>query len=468
MKVPPACWPAERAEKLEKSLDAFFAESSPEKRRALHEKDLAGQQAGLTLAELETIAKAAPPAGRSRRGLWRIQCPWLKGNSRGWFNFSMPTNYTPKKAWPLAVVMHGSRDDGNNVVMVYTPALNRSGYFVVYPTTTNSGHLWSSEAELTNIYRIIDWVARRYRVDFRRLTATGASMGGSGTWSFLMGRPDIWSAGASMSGYPTAIEGDILENIRGIPFFFAHGDKDHVPVSGAHKASAELKRRKIDHVYVEVPGGTHSLPWKHWRDMIRWIAKQPPKPFSPRPLFLPASPNRPIWQVVDDTLAFKGEPILEMIRTGKAGDALRGVRQRLAKEPGNARLLFLRALANMPGLLDPYPYGLDLKSFDPKKGWTTRVEDVALADLTRAVYAKTGKGRAPREFDVEVRLMRAKIYAKRTAVAARRGGVTWHIVYKGLDKEMHEVRKISPGHPEANRLVKAVRDRVRKQPKTQK
>lgn len=468
VKVPPACWAAERAEKLEKSLDAFFAETSAEKRRTLYEKELAGQQVGLTIEELETIAKAAPPDGKPKRGVWKIQCPWLKGKSRGWFNFSMPADYTPKKAWPLAIAMHGSSSDGNNVVSWYTPALNKAGYFVIYPTTTSRGGWWASAPELVNIYRIIDWAARRYRIDFRRLAATGGSMGGCGTWSFLMGRPDIWSVGASASGYPTATEGDILENIRGIPFYFIHGDKDHIPVSGPRKASAELKRRKIDHVYVEVPGGKHTLPRKHWSDMIQWIAKQPPKPSSPRPLFLPASPNRPIWQVKVDPLAFKGESILEMIREGRRTDALRNLGRRLAKEPGNARLLFLRAMANLPGLVEPYPYDLDPKSFDPKKGWTTRIETVALGDLTRAISAKTGKGEAPKEFDVEAHLMRARIYAKRTAVASSRGGVLWHKGYKGFDREIREVRKLVPGHPEANRLVKALLDRVRLRPKRRK
>jgi hypothetical protein len=128
----------------------------------------------------------------------------------------------------------------------------------------------------------------------------------------------------------------------------------------------------------------------------------------------------------------------------------------------------LRAMANLPGLVEPYPYDLDPKSFDPKKGWTTRIETVALGDLTRAISAKTGKGEAPKEFIVEAHLMRARIYAKRTAVASSRGGVLWHKVYKGFDQEIREVRKLVPGHPEANRLVKALYDRVRLRPKRRK
>ena len=105
--VPAGCWPAERAERLEKSLDAFFAEPDAAKRRDLYQKDLAPQQVGLTLDELQTTLKAEPPEDKKTKGgVVRAQTPWLKDHPRGWFNFAMPQDYNPRR--PGACAWHST------------------------------------------------------------------------------------------------------------------------------------------------------------------------------------------------------------------------------------------------------------------------------------------------------------------------------------------------------------------------
>ena len=456
VKVPATCMPAEQAEQIEKDLDAFFAEADEEKRKVIYAQRLADGRSGLTLFGLETIAAAVEPSGTSRRGVWKITSPWLADNPRGWFNFSMPAGYTPKKAWPLVVAMHGSSSDGDNVVSWYSPQLNRGGYFVVYPTTTSKGSFWSQEKELTNVYRIIDWVARRYRVDFRRLVATGGSMGGVGTWAYLMNQPEVWSVGASVAGYPAATKGDALENIRGIPFYFIHGDKDHIPVSGPRAASAELTRRGIEHTYVEVPGSGHTPPMKYWTDMNVWITRQPAKPWSPRPLFLPVPPGRPIWEAAEDPLRLIGDPIVKLIADGKAPAARVEIGRLMRTRRGDARLHVLRGLSYLPVLLEPFPFDMDPKSFPAKKGWHRPNENSAMSAFSMALASRVGKGLASKEFDVEVRVLRAKIYAKRIAIAVPYGGSAWVRYYNDFAHESNTLQRAVRGHPEGVLLLRAV------------
>jgi len=463
--LPAGCWSAAHAEQIEKALDAYFAEPDEEKRKAIYAEKLADGKAGLTRFGLETIAVATLPDGKPRRGVWKITSPWLENNPRGWFNFSMPKGYTPKKAWPLVVAMHGSSSDGNNVVPWYTPQLNNTGYFVVYPTTTGKGNFWSNEAELVNVYRTIDWVARRYRIDFRRLVATGGSMGGVGTWSFLLKQPEIWSAGASVAGFPAATKGDVLENIRGIPFYFIHGDKDHIPVSGPRAASAELKRRGIEHTYVEVPGAGHTPPRKYWAAMNVWITQQPAKAWSPRPMFLPVPPGRPIWESESDPLRLAGDPIVEMIRTGKAAAARAEVARQMQTHKGDARLHVLRGLTYVPALLEPFPFDMDRKKFPAKKGWRRSSEYAALSAFGMALTAKKGKGVVAKKFDIEVRVLRTKIYAKRVAFAAPYGGSTWVKPYNDFALESNVLQRVARGHPEGVRLIRAVFAILPKRPK---
>lgn len=464
-KSPPGCWSGEHAEKIAKALDVYFAEPDADKRKVIYAEKLAGGRAGLTLFGLETIAAAALPQGKQRRGVWKINSPWLEDNPRGWFNFSMPKGYTPKKAWPLVVSMHGSAADGDNVVGWYTPQLNNAGYFVVYPTTTSKGNFWSNEAELVNIYRIIDWVARRYRIDFRRLVATGGSMGGVGTWSFLLRQPEIWSVGGSVAGFPAATKGDVLENLRGIPFYFIHGEKDHIPVSGPRAASAELKRRGIEHTYVEVPGSGHTPPRKYWTAMNVWITRQPPKAWSPRPMFLPIPPGRAIWETESDPLRLAGDPIVEMIRTGKGVAARMEIGKLMRAHKGDARLQVLRGLTYVPALLDPFPFDMDRKKFPAGKGWRRSSEYAALSAFAMALTATKGKGFAARKFDIEVRVLRVKIYAKRIAFAVPYGGSTWVKPYNEFALESNILQRAARGQPEGVRLLRAVFDILPKRPK---
>ena len=455
VQLPTGTWPARQAERLENALDEFFAEKDPARRAVQFKDKLLPLEVGLSLEELEAIAKAPPPEGKGKaKGVARIQCDWLRDNPRGWFNFSMPEGYTPAKPWALVVAMHGSDSDGDNVVSFYSPQLNKLGFFVVYPTVTEKGRYWGQAGELVNVYRIIDWVARRYRIDFRRLVATGGSMGGVGTWSCLLNRPDIWSAGASVAGYPPAIGGDILENIRGIPFYVLHGEKDSISVEGPRKAVAELRRRKIDVVYAEAPGAGHTPPVKYWQDVNAWIAKQPPKPFSPRPMFLPGQ-GRPLWAVETDPLDLDdaNDPILSLIRQGKTLDARKQLAAQMPKAGGNPRLYVLRALTYLPGLLEPYPYSLDIKSFDPKQGWTAANETAALADLNAALMSKAGKALGARVFDDETRLMLAKIHLKRVAETIQTD-VAWARHWNSFAQYTNAISH-GGGRGEAERLIHA-------------
>jgi poly(3-hydroxybutyrate) depolymerase len=467
---PASVWSATRSERLETALDAFFAETDPNRQRVIFDKELSPRGVGLTLLELQAMAKAQPPSGdkRGRRGLWRVACPWLADNERGWFHLTMPAGYTPKKAWPLAIALHGSGSDGGNVVSFYSPRLNKRGFFVVYPTTTSKAHSWATPAEVINVYRIIDWAARRYRVDFRRLAVTGGSMGGMGTWSHLLMRPELWSCGASVAGHPAALKGEVLENLRGVPFYILHGEKDSrgtslAPVERVRQAVAELRRRKIDHVYVEAKGAGHTPPRKYWQDVCDWIARQRPKAWSPRPLFLPAPPARPLWKSYGDPLGLseRDDPVLSLIRAGKGRAARAETARRLREAPGNARLFVLRALSHVPALLGPFPYRLGPADFaDREKGWTTAAESAAMSDLGRALHAKAGKGTSPKAFDAAARVLRAKILAKRFAVAVGAGGIGWVGAYNGAVRELRGALRLQPGHGEAVRLLRALQSRL--------
>lgn len=460
---PPAgCWDAAQAEKLEKSLDEFFAEPDAAKRAQAFASALEPLQPGLSLEELESIAKAVPPAGEKKGHVWRVQAPWLKDNPRGWLNVSIPKDYSPKKTWGLVVALHGSGSDGDNLPSFYSPQMNDAGYFVIYPTTTAVANFWSTPAEMANVYRLVEWMGRNYRIDFRRLVVTGGSMGGMGTWSHLLARPELWSVGASVAGHPAALEGEIFEKLRGIPFYILHGEKDTngaslAPVEHVRLAVEELKKRKLDYVYVEEPGAGHTPSMKYWQEMNAWIAKQAPKAFSPRPLFLPLSGERALWQRAADPAGLQDDPALALMKSGKFADAKKDLDERIAKTPGDAKSYMLRAVANVPALAKPLPDNLDPAALkDGNDGWGALNEANALRDLDAALRAKDGKGDDAKGFDANVDLMIAKVWARRFAVTVPSGGTSWVAPYQTYVKALQESLKLNMSNPEAVRLAQAM------------
>ena len=468
--LPAGNWEAARAEALERALDTYFTAPSGSRRVELFEKELQPLEVGLSREDLEVISKAAPPAGE-RRGetrIWRVPCPWLTENSRGWFNFSMPKGYTPAKAWGLAVVLHGSGTDGDNLPAFYTPHLNDLGYFVLYPTTTNRNNFWSAAAELAHVYRLLEWAGRNYRIDFRRLVISGGSMGGMGTWSHLLARPELWSAGGSVAGHPAALEGEILEKLRGIPFYILHGEKDTkgvsmAPVENVRKAVAELRRRKIECVYVEAAGAGHTPPPECWKALNDWIAKQEPKASSPRPALLPPAGKRSLWQSVHDPMGLEADPVAALIRAGKGKEARALLDERIAKDKEQAGAYLLRALTQVPALSEPLPESLDPKDFkDAQKGWGQGAENAALRDLESALRASAGKGNAPELFEAAARMLLAKVWAKRFAVALASGGTDWVQPYQNYIKEIQAIVTLQPGHAEAGKLMLSVNAKLPK------
>jgi predicted esterase len=468
--VPAGCWDAARAEKLEKAIDTFFAESDTSKRAQLFHDDPAFKDNGLTLEEFEAMTKAAPPEGEKRGDIYRVPCPWDKVNPRAWFNLALPANYSPRKACGLVVSLHGSGSDGDNLPSFYTPQLNNADFIILYPTTLNIEHMWNAPDEMANVYRIMEWALRHYRIDARRLVITGGSMGGMGTWTHLLARAELWSAGASVAGHPAA-QGDVLEKLRGIPFYILHGEKDTngaslAPVEHVRAAVEELKKRKIDCVYVEAPGAGHTPPMNFWQDMNKWIAAQALKPFSPRPLLLPPAGKHSLAQNVLDPGGFQDDPATALLNEHKYKEAKDLLDARLAKDGNDARGFLLRALAEVPALHDGFPADLDPKALvDGQHGWGAATESAALADLTRALAIKTEKGDKPEIFDASVHVQFARIYAKRFVTTLNNPSV-WIGNYNNCTRELMLIQKTNPDNPDLYPLAQAVKARTPSRPAT--
>ncbi len=190
-----------------------------------------------------------------------------------------PSGFDPnQEALPMIVFLHGS-GDGENVTFLKRHGIPK--YFSADPDHRGlrvitlsprcpAGVIWDNV--LPQLFELICRVATEYRVDQSRISVTGLSMGGFGTWGLLLRYPAFFSAAAPICG--GGVDWLVTPNIS-TPIRAFHGEADDdVPVvysqilcdrinkNGGH---AELTR------YSDVGHHCWELAYEK-TDLIEWLA----------------------------------------------------------------------------------------------------------------------------------------------------------------------------------------------------
>ncbi len=142
--------------------------------------------------------------------------------------------YTPKKVTknlPLLVCLHGAGERGNgtsdlNKVNVHGVSRYCSdGTFeldaIVLCPQCPTGTVWNKMT--VELKALIDRVAAKYSVDTKKISLTGLSMGGFGTWEMALTYPDYFSCFAPVCGGGMAWRCDAL---KGKSIWAFHGNDD--------------------------------------------------------------------------------------------------------------------------------------------------------------------------------------------------------------------------------------------------
>ena len=197
----------------------------------------------------------------------------------------LPSGYDAAREWPLIVALHGLGRP-YDWMMGYDSFIDfaeRYGYIVVSPLgyhprgwygsrgygnpagggrggaqstlPENLGKL--SEQDVMNVLEI---ARDAHNVDESRIYLWGHSMGGAGTYHLAALYPDIWAGLAGAAPAPRRDAIDQISSFSEIPVLVLHGDQDStVPVEGSRTWVARMRELGMQHVYIEVPGGDHSL-----------------------------------------------------------------------------------------------------------------------------------------------------------------------------------------------------------------
>ncbi len=235
---------------------------------------LAGAQQPAVLQDKDPAKGQDPKKGKSTQD--RIQKKTYEFKDAGKdmeYALFVPTGYDKDKKTPLVVALHGLGSNPQQIMRYkgLTDNAEKYGFIVVAPMGYNSQGWYGvkppkagktnpenlGELSEKDVMNVLELVRKDYNIDPDRIYLMGHSMGGGGTWHLGLKYPDLWAGLAPIA--PAIFRNpDGLDKIKHIPVILVQGDKDNlVPVDGARKWAAEMKKLGMDYEYIEVAGGDH-------------------------------------------------------------------------------------------------------------------------------------------------------------------------------------------------------------------
>ena len=198
-----------------------------------------------------------------------------------------PPDFDPQtETLPMIVFLHGAGERGDNLEFVKRAGIPK--YF-----SENPCHLglrvitvspqcpdelcWNNLAR--ELYEFILEAIKTYHADPDRVSITGLSMGGFGTWEMLVSHPELFSAAAPICG--GGMSWRIPEKLS-VPIRTFHGDADAlVPISLTYNMAEVVNARGGHCVFTVYHGCEHdawSWTYEH-TDVIAWLvgAKRQPR-----------------------------------------------------------------------------------------------------------------------------------------------------------------------------------------------
>jgi pimeloyl-ACP methyl ester carboxylesterase len=166
---------------------------------------------------------------RDRR--WWFGLKQRTGDARIPHLLYLPREYDAggEERWPLVLFLHGSGEVGDDLDLLRQAGLARLAEegrrfpFILLVPQCRGEWFWLPAA----LNALLDDVSARCRVDPDRVSVTGLSMGGRGTWDVAIEYPDRFAAIAPICGSIPAVED--VNRIRHLPVWAFLGAKDDDP-----------------------------------------------------------------------------------------------------------------------------------------------------------------------------------------------------------------------------------------------
>ena len=221
--------------------------------------------------DADFLAKLAAPAGENTGVLHDHNEP----GSRGGFSLYVPEYYSPDRAWPLVMALHGGSGNGRGFLWSWLRDARSRGAILIAPTAT--GQTWAlmgDDTDTPNLDRILESVRSRWNVDSSRMLLTGMSDGG--TFCYVTGlnsaSPFTHLAPVAATFHPLMAEMADADRLRGLPIHIVHGRFDWMfPVQVARQTQQALTAAGANVTYRELEDLSHTYPREMNAEILQWM-----------------------------------------------------------------------------------------------------------------------------------------------------------------------------------------------------
>jgi predicted peptidase len=217
----------------------------------------------------------------------------------------VPREFRRGPKWPVILALHGVGECGNDGLLQTTVGLavairrhpERFPAIVVFPQAHADGTPGWQRGGGRAALAAVDKAIAEFSGDPSRVSLTGLSAGGNGSWHLASQNPGRFAAIAVICGfisefrskssdvlYPALVASSepdpyaaMARRVAHLPIWIFHGDADGVvSVEESRKMTAALKAIGADVQYTEFPGVGHNSwdPAYDRADLFEWMLKQ--------------------------------------------------------------------------------------------------------------------------------------------------------------------------------------------------
>ncbi len=221
--------------------------------------------------DADLLARLAAPANADTGIFHDANEPGCPGG----YSLYVPETYTPDRAWPLVMALHGGSGNGRAFLWSWLRDARSHGAVVVAPTAIGSTWaLMGEDADTPNLAHILDHVRSRWNVDSTRMLLTGMSDGGTFCYvsGLESGSPFTHLAPIAATFHPLMAQVADPKRLLGLPITIVHGRLDWMfPVQTAQQARETLSLAGADVSYREIDDLSHCYPREINAALLSWL-----------------------------------------------------------------------------------------------------------------------------------------------------------------------------------------------------
>jgi len=190
--------------------------------------------------------------------------------ARGGYSLYIPETYSPDRACPLVIALHGGFSHGRDFIWTWLREARSRGFVLFAPTS--QAMTWSIanvEADGQPLNRHLEEVYSRVHIDRSRILLTGMSDGGTFALALGMSGNLTYPAIAPVSSALPPVD---WRQVKGKRILWVHGAQDWIfPVSWAVQSCRDLQQAGADIKLKVIDDLSHTYPREANDTILKWF-----------------------------------------------------------------------------------------------------------------------------------------------------------------------------------------------------